>query len=82
VARRVVFQMAQTASADQKVLWHIRDCRESTDLDCGLGLRARGHRQETVQPQGFALHFAPDFLGNAIRENPFKQRLSRRPYQR
>ena len=34
--------------------------------------------QKTAQPQGLALHIATDFLGDPIRENPFKQRLSRR----
>ena len=76
VARRVVFQMDQTASADQKVLWHVRECRESTDLDRGLGLRPCGYRQEAVQPQCLTLHIATDFLGDPVRETPFKHSLS------
>ena len=81
VARRVVFQMDQTASADQKVLWHVRECRESADLDRSRGLRPCGHRQEAVQPQCLTLHIATDFLGDPVRENPFKHGLSRRKYR-
>ncbi len=70
--------MDQTASADQPVLRDFSECRESADLDRGLGLRPGGHRQETVPPRGLPLHIATDFFGDPVRENPFKQRLSRR----
>jgi hypothetical protein len=40
------FQMDQTASTNQGVLWHDRERRQNADMDCNLGLRAGRHRQE------------------------------------
>jgi Domain of unknown function (DUF4372)/Transposase DDE domain len=40
LANRAVFQMDQTASTNQSVLWHDRERRQNPDMDCNLGLRA------------------------------------------
>jgi hypothetical protein len=44
------FQMDQAASSYQRLLRHIRERRQNPNLDRGLGLRARRHRQEAPQP--------------------------------
>lgn len=77
LAGRVVFQMDQAASAHQEVLWHLGERCKGTDMDRCIGIRARGHCQETTQSGCLALHFATDFLRHPVRENPFKQGLFR-----
>ena len=39
-----------TASSDQEVLRHVRECGEVANLDRRVGLCARGHCQKTAQP--------------------------------
>ncbi len=68
--------MDQAASAHQTVLWHLRERREGADLDRGVGVRARGHRQEAAQAQGLTLHLTTDFFRDPIRENPFNDGVS------
>lgn len=72
---RVILQMDQTTSAHQEVPWHIRECREGTDLDRNIGLRARGHRQEAPQPGRLAPHCATDLVRHPVRKNPLRQGL-------
>ena len=72
LAGGTIFQVDQTASADQVVLWHIGERREVADLDRRLGVRARGHHQKAPQPGCLALHIATDLFGHAVRENPVK----------
>jgi len=45
-----LFQMDQAASSDQSLFRYIRERRQNPNLDRGLGLRARRHRQEAPQP--------------------------------
>src|SRR5262249_21721400 len=52
VAGRVVFQMDQAASSYQSLLRYLRERRQNPNLDCGLGLCARRHRQKATQPLG------------------------------
>ena len=69
----IIFQMDQAAPAYQEVLRHLRKCRESTNLGGRVRLLAGRHRQKTIEPGGFALHFVTDLIAHAIRENPVKQ---------
>ncbi len=73
--------MDQATSAHQKVLWQLRECSEGADLDRRVGIRARGNRQEATQPKCLALHITTDLFGHPVRENPFKQGVSRREIQ-
>ena len=45
---RIVFQMDQAASSYQSLLRHFGERRQDTNLDRGLGLRSRGHRQKAA----------------------------------
>ena len=58
-----------TASSDQEVLRHVRECGEVANLDRRVGLCPRCHRKEAVESRCFALHFATDFFTHPVREN-------------
>ena len=49
LASRIVFQMDQATSAYQSLLRYFRERGQNSNLDRGLGLRARCHRQEATQ---------------------------------
>ncbi len=68
---RVVFQMDQTTSTNQGILWHFRKCGQDPNMDCHLGLSARGHNQETVKLRFEPLHNFTDFERHAFRKNPY-----------
>jgi len=69
MASGVVLQVDQAAPADQAVLRHVGKCGEDADLDRGLRLCPRRHRQEAPRLGRFALHIATDFFGHPLREN-------------
>ena len=71
LASRVVFQMDQTTSTNQGILWHFRKCGQDPNMDCHLGLSARGHNQETVKLRFEPLHNFTDFERHAFRKNPY-----------
>ena len=76
LAGGIVPQVDQAASADQKVLRYTRECGQNANLDRGIGLCARRHRQEEEAATGrLALHFATDFVGHPFRENTFAASL-------
>jgi len=56
VADRAVFQMDQAEPADQDFLWYLRECRQGSDLDRGLGVSARRDHEEATENQGQSLH--------------------------
>jgi len=58
---RAVFQMDQTAFADQGILRHIRERRQNSSLDCSLDLRADRDYQKTVVLGTIALYDSTDF---------------------
>ena len=58
------------ASSYQGFLRHHRKCGQDADLDRGIGLRARRHRQKAAQPLGEPLGDATDPEPDTIRENP------------
>ena len=58
-----------TASSDQEVLRHVRECGEVANLDRRIGLCSRSHRQKTPQSRCFALHIATDIFTHPVREN-------------
>ena len=75
--------MDQATPAHQAILRHLEERRENPNLDRRLGLRARRHRQETAQSGCPTPHFATDFAGHPVRENPpatetYGQRLQNR----
>jgi len=63
---RVVLQMDQAASSDQKVLRHLRQRRENANLDRGFGLCSGRDRQEAPRPGSLPLHFAPGSLRHPL----------------
>src|SRR3989338_1214044 len=63
---RTVFQMDQTASADQGILRHLRERRQDPSLDCDLGLRADRNYQKTSGPGAVALHNSTNFECNHV----------------
>ena len=65
---RAVLQVDQAASADQAVLWHLRERGEDADLDRGVGVRAGRHSQEAAQAGGIALHIVAGLFGRGIRK--------------
>ena len=75
LAGRVVFQMDQATSPYQEVFRHIRERRESTNLDRRVGVCARGDHQKAPRPGCFSLHFATGVFSHPFREKPFKQGL-------
>jgi hypothetical protein len=70
LASRIVFQMDQTALADQNILWNIGECGKNTDMDRYYRLCARGDSQEAPEPRLESLHNFTDFERHAFRENP------------
>ena len=71
------FQMDQTAFANQKLLWHLRECCQNTNLDGGIDLCPGCHNEETAQNRGQSLHNSPDPQRHRLRKNP----LTTSPYQ-
>jgi len=49
MAGGIVLQMDQATPSYQGLLWHQRQCREDTDLDCHLDLRVGGDRQKALE---------------------------------
>ena len=49
LANRTVFQMDQAIPSYQTILWHFRERRQNSNLDCYQRLCARGHCQERTQ---------------------------------
>ena len=56
-----VFQMDQTAPADQSILWHIRERRKNSSLDSRLGLRPDCDYQKAAISGTVALYDSTDF---------------------
>ena len=44
--------MDQATPANQGLLRHHGECRQNPDMDCRLGLCARGHHQKMTQARG------------------------------
>ena len=69
LADRTVLQMDQAALKDQGVLWHIRECRQDSDLDRHLGLCAGGNRQEIPENRQQSLYNPTGFECHTLRED-------------
>ena len=72
--------MDQTTPPHQNVLQHQSERRESTNLDRGFRLSARGHPQKATRARTIALHNSTDSERLGFRENTvgravFKRRL-------
>ncbi len=67
----IVFQMDQTAPADQAVFWHDRQRRQDANLDRRERLCPRCNCQKAASSQSEPLHFATDFKPKPIRENAY-----------
>ncbi len=82
MASRAVFQMDQTASEDQELLWHLRKCSNDTSLDSSFSLCSRGNHEKAPQPPGKSLHNFTDFERIGFRKNialsaGYRQRLQK-----
>ena len=67
---RTVFQVDQTTPTNKNILRRIGECGEDANLDCSLSISAGCYYQKAPQSRCVALHFATDFFGNFVRENP------------
>jgi len=71
LAGRALFQMDQTASPDQDLLWHFRKRSQDSGMDCGFRLCSRGYHQKASEPESKPLHNSTDFKRNHFRKNPY-----------
>ena len=67
---RTVFQMDQTASPPQGILWNFGECGKDPNLDCHYGLCAGGHRQKGIEIGPKPLHNFTDFECEPFSKNP------------
>ncbi len=56
LAGRAILQMDQAKPPNQDFLRHIGECRQDSNMDRCLGLRARGHHEKTAKYSGQSLH--------------------------
>ena len=66
---RTVFQMDQTTPAYQSIFRHIRKCRQNSNLDRDIHLRADSHYQERAETQAKPLHNSTNFERNHFQQN-------------
>ena len=76
LASRVVIQVDQTASSYQGVLRHLGERGQNTNLDCGVRLRARGHRQEAPGPLRQPVRNPTNIESDHVRANPLRSTTS------
>lgn len=69
LAGRALFQMDQTAPADQGVFRHQRERSQNANLDRHQRLCAHRHRQKTSRRRSLALHNPTDIEPRAFRES-------------
>ena len=50
LAGGIVLQVDPAASANQSLFWHVRECGQDANLDCGISLCARGNRENAARP--------------------------------
>ena len=67
MAGRALFQMDQTALEDQILFWHLRECREESDLDRHFSLCSGGYHQKATRYRDGSLHNFTDFEPGTIR---------------
>ena len=80
VASPIIFQMDQATSPHQKVLRHVRERRESANLDRRVGICAHvAIIKKRLNLDVFALHFVTGVFSHLVRENPFKRRTFSTP---
>ena len=72
LADRIIFQMDQTAPANQEVFRHERERREIANLDRDQCLPARSNPEKGTWHQTHTLRNPTGFEPDPIRENPFK----------
>ena len=70
MAGGVVFQVDQTTSQDQGLLWHHRKCRQDPDLDRHLGLCSRGYCEEDLESGPKSLHNSTGSERDPFRKRP------------
>ena len=69
VARGNIFQMDQTASENQKILWHFWKCCQNSNMDCHLNVCSDSDNEKTVKNRFDSLHYFTDFKYIAFWEN-------------
>lgn len=71
LAGRTIFQMDQTAPANQVIFWHDRQRSKNSNLDRRLRLRSDCHHQKTTQPGHQFVYNITDFKRDHFRKyNP------------
>jgi len=70
LASGIVFQVDQTALANQGILWNIGERGEDTGMDSYHYLRPCGHSKEALGSGPEPLHNFTDFECDTFRENP------------
>jgi hypothetical protein len=70
LAGGAVLQVDQATPSHQGLLWHQRQCRENTDLDCHLDLCVGGHRQKEIEPRSQLVLDSTDLKRDAHGETP------------
>ena len=56
-----LFQMDQTAFTNQKILWHLRECCQDTNLDCGIHVSIGRNIEKKVENRRDSLHYFTNF---------------------
>src|SRR5229473_2004623 len=79
MARRTVFQMDQTTSADQGFLRNFGKRCEDSGVDCSLQLPAGGHRPQTAWSATQSVHNAANSQRLPVRENTDKSSFFTQP---
>src|SRR6267154_3916221 len=71
LAGGIVLQMDQATPTHQEFLRHFRKRFANSNLDCDLGLRARGHCEKGIAARRQSLQNVTDLQRHSFRENPY-----------
>ncbi len=63
-----ILQVDQTTPPYQGLLWHLRQRRQNSALDCGVRICPGGHSEEKTQYSSYPLHYFTDFKRPPIRQ--------------
>lgn len=67
--------MDKTASSDQAVLWHYRECCEDSNLDRDQYLCAGRDHEKAASVRSVTLHYSANFKFDAFQKTPLNQLL-------
>jgi len=69
MASRALFQMDQAKLTNQEFLRHVRECRQDSNLDRGVGIHPGRHTEKTTQYPSESLHNFTNFERLHFRKN-------------